>query len=301
VEIGARSDAAWRRLITEFVAFYADNLFNPHWGELVQVRPGRHLQIGMNFQGLDRQRVDDLWRSFLNSAGSDEDVSVGTLTVGAVSGRERWDGGALARLAPGSVMQDDRPGAPPNNVYWTANRAEAGHVIQAFESLWLPADLLEPERRSDLVDALVAASGHWTIELHFQKGLAGAPDDIRAAALDTPMNPDVASAFALAIIGSEAPPGFQGLSGHEPEIEPARRNAARVAAAVGELRKAAPSTGAYLAESGYRQPDWQDAYWGENYVRLQSVKARYDRNGLFFARHGVGSERWSEDGFTRLS
>jgi len=30
------------------------------------------------------------------------------------------------------------------------------------------------------------------------------------------------------------------------------------------------------------------------------VKNRYDPDGLFFVHHGVGSERWSADGFTRL-
>jgi FAD/FMN-containing dehydrogenase len=67
-----------------------------------------------------------------------------------------------------------------------------------------------------------------------------------------------------------------------------------------ELRKVAPADGAYVAESSYFQPDWQRAYWGTNYPRLLAVKARYDPTGLFFARHGVGSENWSEDGFDRL-
>jgi Berberine and berberine like len=33
---------------------------------------------------------------------------------------------------------------------------------------------------------------------------------------------------------------------------------------------------------------------------LQAVKAKYDPDGLFSAHHGVGSEDWSDDGFTRL-
>src|SRR4029077_19589033 len=33
--IKANSDAAYRRLIARFVAFYADSLLNPHWGEIV--------------------------------------------------------------------------------------------------------------------------------------------------------------------------------------------------------------------------------------------------------------------------
>jgi hypothetical protein len=31
------------------------------------------------------------------------------------------------------------------------------------------------------------------------------------------------------------------------------------------------------------------------------VKDRVDPDGLFFLHHGVGSERWSDDGFTRVN
>jgi hypothetical protein len=40
--------------------------------------------------------------------------------------------------------------------------------------------------------------------------------------------------------------------------------------------------------------------WGSNYAGLLLVKDRYDHDGLFFVHHGVGSERWSADGVTRL-
>src|SRR6202030_4666954 len=38
--IHATSDAAFRRLIGRFVDFYADDLMNPHWGEIVNIRAG---------------------------------------------------------------------------------------------------------------------------------------------------------------------------------------------------------------------------------------------------------------------
>jgi hypothetical protein len=34
---------------------------------------------------------------------------------------------------------------------------------------------------------------------------------------------------------------------------------------------------------------------------LLSIKKKYDPAGLFFVHHGVGSEEWSADGFTRVS
>ena len=67
-----------------------------------------------------------------------------------------------------------------------------------------------------------------------------------------------------------------------------------------ELRKLVPASGSYCSESNFFEPDWQQAFWGANHPRLQAVKSRYDPDGLFCVHHGVGSEAWSADGFTRL-
>jgi len=51
--------------------------------------------------------------------------------------------------------------------------------------------------------------------------------------------------------------------------------------------------------SALQYSQWSRAFWGEHYQRLRAVKAKYDPDGLFFVHHGVGSEDWSADGFTR--
>jgi hypothetical protein len=53
-------------------------------------------------------------------------------------------------------------------------------------------------------------------------------------------------------------------------------------------------------ESDFFEHSWQQGFWGTNYARLAAVKKKYDPAGLFFVHHGVGSEEWSADGFTRL-
>lgn len=299
--IVAHSTDAYKRLLTRFVAFYAERLCNRHWGELVSLLPGNRLQIGMNCQGLAREEIAALWQPFWDWIGSQDDVTMTAPSIVAGPGRMRWDGKALARYLPGAVLFDDRPGAPDANFFWAANLSEAGHVLHGFESLWLPAQMLTCKRQSALVDALMAATRYWTVELHFQKGLAGAPPDVIAAAIETPVNPVVAESFALAIVASEGPPAFDGLVGREPDVSKAKRDAALISLAINELRKIAPRDGAYVAESDYFQKDWQAAYWGPNYARLLSIKQRYDPHGLFFVHHGVGSEHWSEDGFTRMA
>jgi hypothetical protein len=300
--IVARSDVAYKRLLGRFVAFYAENLCNRHWGELVTLLPGNRLWIGMNFQGLGKDEVATLWAPVWDWIGSQDDITMAAApSIIAGPGRMRWDGRALARLAPGSVLFDDRPGAPDTNFFWAANLAEAGHVIHGFDSLWLPAQMLMRKRQPELVDALMAATRYWTVELHFQKGLAGAPPEVIAAARQTPANPVVSESFALAIVASEGPPAFDGLTGHQPDVFKAKRDAVLIGLAMNELGKIAPAGGAYVAESSYFQKDWQTAYWGENYARLLSIKQRYDPQGLFFVRHGVGSEHWSDDGFARIA
>jgi hypothetical protein len=157
------------------------------------------------------------------------------------------------------------------------------------------AALLEPQRRSQRVDALFAASRHWTVSLHFNKGLAGAPESAIAAARDTPMNPDVASAFALAIIATSEP----ALATKVSPAANARTRAARVKAAIKALRVVAAATGSYVNACDYFQPNWPQAFWGANYARLKEIKKRYDLDSLFTVHHGVGSEVWSSDSFTR--
>src|SRR5215468_3309323 len=64
--IHALSDAAFRRLVSRLIAFYADNLFNPQWGEIITLRPGNQMDIRMAFQGLDQPQAEAIWRPFFD-------------------------------------------------------------------------------------------------------------------------------------------------------------------------------------------------------------------------------------------
>ena len=298
----ASTNEGFRSLLDDFLALCSETLVNPHWGEIVNVRPDRILDIQMSFQGLDAKRAESIWQPFFAKVGASS-RSVRFLEVPRfrqIEAVHRWDAAFFKSHAAGAVRTDDRPGASPGNVYWSANVSEAGHFIHGFESVWLPRSLLDPEGRPGLVDALVAASRHSTVEIHLQKGLAGASAEVIEQTRDTAMNPAVLNAFALAICGSEGPPAFVGLAGHEPNLSEARRNAAKVARAMRELRKAVADVGSYVAESSYFEGDWKQCYWGPHYDRLREIKNKYDAEGLFVVHHGVGSEAWSEDGFTRL-
>ncbi|MCA0249610.1 MAG: FAD-dependent oxidoreductase [Proteobacteria bacterium] len=301
--VKAGSDAAFRRLIDRFMGFYRESLFNPHWGEQVRFRRDNTMAISMVFEGLDQDAATAVWQPFLSwiaAQGGDYAWSEPSVIV-ALPAKYLWDPAFLKNNAPHLVLNDDRPGASADNIFWSSNLGEAGWFLHAYQSTWMPASLLDAPHRGQLVEALYASSRHWQMSLHFNKGLAGAPPEEIAAARDTATNPAAVEAFALAISAAEGPPAFPGIAGHEPDLAKAHAAARNVTAAMSELRKLVPQPGAYVSESNYFEENWQRAFWGANYGRLRAVKQKYDPEGLFFVHHGVGSEEWSADGFSRRS
>jgi FAD/FMN-containing dehydrogenase len=299
VDLRASSDEAYRRLLARFVDFYVTSLRNPHWGETARVRPDNRLQIRMVFQDLTQDEARAVWQPLIDflGANSGDYEGLDTLFVGVNQARRNWDAEFRRYYAPSSVVFDSRPGAVSTDFWWIGDAGYVGAFWYVLASAWLPASLLEQQNQARLVDALFAASRHWGVELAFNKGLAGAPAGTIEVTRNTAMNPDVLDAFALAITGDFGPPTFPGFPAPDPTTADARRS--RVQAAMAALRAAAPQTGAYVNECDYFQEDWQKAFWGPNYPRLLRVKQRWDPDGLFTVHHGVGSEDWSVDGFTK--
>ena len=304
ITIKATSAPAFRRLIGMIVDFYARSLLNPHWGEQIRLRPDNVLKISMVFQGLGRSEAQAVWQPFLDSV----DAAPAGFRGRVLAAEDRRDLGA--HLLGAHAVQESCSASSAPTTGPTRRRAMcSGRATRARRASSCMATSRHGCRRrccarsggSALADALFAASRHWTVSLHVNKGLAGAPDEAVAAARDTAMNPAVLDAFALVICGARRPPAFPGVAGHEPDAVAGAPRAQAIGRAMDELRKLVPEPGSYVSESNYFEPDWQHSFWGPNYPRLLAAKEKYDPEGLFFVHHGVGSEGWSADGFTRLA
>jgi FAD/FMN-containing dehydrogenase len=302
--VKASSDATYRALIARVVAFYASALFNPSWGEQIGFNTDNTVDVSMVFQGISQQQAEAVWASFLAwLAERPEYTFEKPFRAIALPARHFWNLAFFKKHAPDFMLADERPGAPAHHGVWKGDAAEAGWFIHGYQSAWLPESLLGAGGQSQLVSALFRATRNWRVGLHFNKGLAGAPAEAIEAARQTAMNPDVLGAFALAIIaGGDGAnyPGMPGAANQAADKQRGHERAAAIGRAMTELKTVAPNAGSYVSESDYFLKNWQTAFWGGNYERLARVKKQYDPDGLFFVHHGVGSEDWSADGFTRL-
>ena len=299
--IKAASDQDFRRLLARFVDFYADALLNPHWGEGITFSSDNVLDISMASAGLSADQARAAWQplvDWLHAQGPA--FSTSGLHVRGNPARGYWDVEGMHRAGSTNLSYDARPGASSIHAWWSDDEKEVGIFLYGYDSLWLPKSLLEKAARPKLADALFGASRAMTVRLHFNKGLAGAPDQAIEAARDTATNPKVMDAFCLAIIATGGRSRYPGLPPTHDQKE-AEDGARGVARATAILRALAPDAGSYVSESNFFDPDWREHYWGTNYPQLAAIKAKYDPDGLFTVHHGVGSEAWSDDGFTRRS
>jgi FAD/FMN-containing dehydrogenase len=300
-KVRATGDAAFRTLVGKLVEFYGEALFNPHWGEQIVFHGDNTVDVSMVFQGLDEAGARQAWAPLLDWLRGHPDYAFDKpLQVLALPARHMWNAAFFRDHAPGFMVTDPRPDAPAHHAIWKGDTDQEGWFIHGYKSAWLPAALLDAARRASLADALFQSSRHWSVSLHFNKGLAGAPQAEIDAARDTATHPGMTDAFALAIIAGGDGPHFPGMPGDAGDPARGRARARAIGQAMDALLAVAPGAGSYVSESDYFLENWQDAFWGAHYPRLAQVKRRYDPDGLFFVRHGVGSEGWSEDGFTRL-
>lgn len=117
--IKAASDSAYRKLLSQFVRFYRESLFNPHWGEQAVLEPGNILKLSMVFQGLTGPQSREIWEPFFASVkSSPQDFTImENLRAGALEARKWW------QFNEGdSLIHDPRAGAPKHHGWWKGDQ-----------------------------------------------------------------------------------------------------------------------------------------------------------------------------------
>ena len=301
MKIKARSDIAFKKLLKEFFIFYRSNLLNPNWGEKIVIRKNNSLEISMLCQSLTKEQMMVIWKPFsewVQKQSGDLETS-SSLTLSVVPAEKWWDYAYLTKTMPQSIKTDQRPKAR-KKFWWKNSNREVGLYIQGADSLWIPKKFLSGPSLDQLVQALFDASRLSPLELHFNKGLAGASKAVIEAAKKTPLNPVMIDAFALLITSKGEGKVYKNIKEHEPNLVRAQKSAKRVQKAMAVMRTLIPSGGTYNPQADFFGKNWQQRAWGPHYKRLLFLKKRYDPVGLFVGRHYVGSEFWSDDGFTKI-
>ncbi|KAI8628454.1 FAD binding domain-containing protein [Xylariaceae sp. FL1651] len=96
-------------------------------------------------------------------------------------------------------------------------------------------------------------------------------------------------AFRTAVVHADV---FEGtaLRGLAPQA--VRDSHAQFSVYMNKIRQATPEGGAYLNEADVEEPEWQKAFFGNNYESLVKVKRSWDPWSLFYTPVAVGSEGW---------
>jgi hypothetical protein len=303
--IEASTPEAYKRLIAQFMALLSRQALQPALGRVGALPPRQRARHRNGVPGSrSEHRAGRLEAVHRLGGGVAERLCMDDAVAGvAAPAHFFWDAAFLKANIPQAVRSDDRPGAPPMRSTGRAMSARRAGSCTTTNRHGCRRRCSTTARARKSGRCPVRGLAQWSIQLHFNKGLAGAPPEAarghrgRARHRDEPA---VLDAFALAIISASSAPSLPGIAGHEPNLARAGSRQRRSAPACQRGAQGAPDSGAYVSESSYFQKDWQIAYWGGNYGRLRAVKQKYDPDGLFFVHNGVGSDEWSRDGFARL-
>ena len=221
--IKAASDDAFRRLIAPLRRLLRREPAQSALGRAGHLRAGQHARDSMVLPGPDRTQAEAIWQPFFDWVAR----VAGGFHVMTTARSDRRAGAALVgrRVRQGNPADDHATTAPgARRRRLVGGRPGPGRACSctATNRCGCPRRCCgrpsaRPGRR-----AVRREPAPGRCELHFNKGLAGAPAEAIAAARDTATNPAVADAFALAIIADGEPPAYPGLPGHEPDLGAAR-------------------------------------------------------------------------------
>jgi hypothetical protein len=287
--VKAKSDAAYRELIQQFVEFYPVGLDNWHWGESVAFGPDNELGFRLTFLDMPEEQGRAVIEQFVaplraRPADFEVDPQFQFLAFENLWNPDYWDS-----VDPDFITRDPRPEAPSYQFWWTGNQGELGAFWNGYQSRWISTDLMRT-KPSDIAESFYRASRVRPFIYQLNKGLSGEHPEARARDEKTALHPGCFEAGGLVIMASAQQYKYPGVEGRKPSAKVAREIGTDLNEAMCFIMEVTPGAGSYSTEADFFLEDWQDAQWGSNYPKLLRIKRRYDPANFFRVHHGVGSE-----------
>jgi hypothetical protein len=216
--------------------------------------------------GLDTEQAKKIWQPFLDWVARSLRICAlaGPIDIGSMPARHWWDVEWRAKHRHRVFVSDNRLGVRRSNVWCDRRRRQSGLVHLGLRVAVVTGIAARGRFAGAPRHCIVCRLAPWRYRATFQS-----------------------TARSRRIQGSQDMNRIQGA-------------ADQIRRCMDKLRAIAPNRGSYVSESNFFEEAWQRSYWGSNYPRLASIKKKYDPTGPCFVHHGVGSEEWSADGFTKL-
>ncbi len=295
-KVTAKSDKDYKKLIKRFLIMYREHLNNPHWGEQIALGPDNSINVFLLFQNLKEKDIKYAFLYLNTWLENNPQRFTHHLRIDGIPARKLWDYHFLKKHFPELVTLDNRPEAPKGQYWWTPNQGEVSSFINFYKGRYLPNRLLNDDNIDKLTNTFFDMSRLVRFSLHFNKGLANASDEAIEAAQNTAINPKAFEAVAFVIISSNQQYAFPSIPWLSPDINKGEILNQKANLAFAMLKNITPNAGTYGNEADYFEQDWQKALWGKHYPKLLKIKNKYDRYGLFYCHHCVGSEYWVNHG-----
>lgn len=295
----AEDEDKYRELVRRLMTFTKEHLITPQWGEQIHFGPKYSVYVKMTNIDMLADDVKKLWQPILAFAEKDGFKFIEDPVIYETPAQKWWDLEYRQRMFPETIMLDQDSSNAGQRFFWNGDNGETNVFWAGYESAWLTTDLLEEGRMGAFIDVVVEAAREYRFAFHFQKGLAGANKKRLEEAANTPVHPSLLNSFALLLLAGAQQNVFDDIPGHQLDEAGLREKATKIRKVYELFRGVEPNTGSYSAEMSFHEQNWQKMAWGHNYDQLLAIKYKYDPNGLFMGHHQVGSEFWTEDGFTR--
>ncbi len=183
-------------------------------------------------------------------------------------------------VTPGTYTPNTLPNAPKGQYWRASNNLLHYDYIGNQITTWPPMEMLNSKNIQSFSEAISQASVKSTdVIFELSKGLGGGSHAAIRRFKKTATNPGAADAIGFLAVGDVMQNIFPDVKGHDPKehaqmldkyIQNTRLAMQIINNAI--VKATGKYPGAYINETTYFEKNWQQAFWGNNYLRLLRVK-----------------------------